>query len=98
MNLVPIDALKHPRRLQAQLAREHELLVTSNGRPMALMLKLGHDEDPEAALRAFREARSRQALSRVRDAARQHGSAAMTLPQIEAEIASARAERCRVHG
>ncbi|MDT8389876.1 MAG: hypothetical protein RRC34_05135 [Lentisphaeria bacterium] len=98
MNLVPVNALKHPRWLRERLAVEHELLVTNNGRPMAIMVEVGVDEDPETALRAFREARSRLALSRVREAAKKHGSAEMAAEQINDEIAASRAERQQRHG
>jgi len=98
MNLVPVNALKYPRRLREQLTREHELLITNNGRPMALMLEIRDDEDPELPLRAFREVRSRLALSRIREAARRHGTDGMTLEQINEVVASVREERGQVHG
>ena len=98
MNLVPVNALKSPRRLREQLAREHELLVTNNGRPMALMVEIRDGEDPEVPLRAFREVRSRLALTKVREAARRHGTDEMTLDQINEVITSVRAERRQGHG
>jgi len=98
MNLVPVNALKSPRRLREQLAREHELLVTNNGRPMALMVEIRDDEDPETPLRAFREVRSRLALSKVRESARSGGTDGMTLEQINEVIASVRTERRKAHG
>ena len=98
MNLVPVKALKSPRSLREQLAREHELLITNNGRPMAIMLEIREDEDPEVPLRAFREVRSRLALSRIREAAQRHGTDGMTLEEINAEIALVRADRRQAHG
>lgn len=97
MNLVPVNALKSPRRLREQLTREHELLITNNGQPMALMFEIRDDEDPEVPLRAFREVRSRLALSRIREAAQRHGTDGMTLEEINEEIASARVERRQAH-
>lgn len=93
MNLVPVNALKSPRRLREQLAREHELLVTNNGKPMALMVELRPDEDPEIPLRAFREARSRKALTVLRDAAASAGRDRLTLAEINKLIGKARAKR-----
>lgn len=93
MNLVPVNALKSPRRLRARLAREHELLVTNNGKPMALMVELQADEDPEIPLRAFREARSRQALTAVRRAAAAAGTDRLALPEINKSIGKSRANR-----
>lgn len=98
MNLVPVNALKSPRGLRERLTREHELLVTNNGRPMALMLEIREDEDPEVPLRAFREVRGRLALSRIREAAREQGTDGMTLDEINAEIAAVRSERRRGDG
>ena len=98
MNLVPVNALKSPRRLRARLVREHELLVTNNGKPMALMVELGPDDDPEVPLRAFREARSRTALSAIRRAAAAAGTDRLTPAEVNAIIARARAERGRGHG
>jgi len=93
MNLVPVNALKSPRRLREKLSEEHELLVTNNGRPMALMFEIREGEDFELPLRAFREARSRLALSRVREAAQRQGTDRMSLADINAEVEAARKER-----
>jgi hypothetical protein len=68
-------------------------MVMNNGRPMALMLDIGPDEDPSALLEAVHEARGRLALSRLRETARRKGCARMTLDDINAEISAARKER-----
>lgn len=65
----------------------------NNGRPMALMLDIGSDEDPADLLNAVHEARGRLALSRLREAARRKGTANMTLAEINAEIAAVRQTR-----
>jgi len=93
MELVPVNAMKSPRRLREQLTRKHELLVTNNGRPMALLLELNPDEDPEVPLRAYREVRSRLALEAIRRAATEAGTDRMSIEDIDAVIASDRAER-----
>ena len=98
MNLVPVNALKSPRRLREQLEREHELLVTNNGKPMALMVEIRPDEDPEIPLRAFREARGRQALSAIRRAAAANGTDRLSLEEINQIIAKARRDRRAAHG
>ena len=98
MNLVPVNALRSPRKLREQLGQEHELLVTNNGKPMALLVELRPEEDPEVALRAFREVRSRQALSDVRRAAGAAGTDRLSLEEINAVIAKARQDRGPAHG
>ncbi len=95
MNLVAITDLKQPRRLKERLREEQELLLTSDGRPVAVIAHLGAGDDPEAMLRAIRDARSRLALSKVREAAARRGSSRLTLAEITREVAAARAERRR---
>jgi len=95
MNFIAVKDLKSPRQVRAQLRREGELLLMNNGKPMALLLDIGPDDDAFAMVESAREARSRLALSRVREAARQSGAAALTPAEIEREITQARAERSR---
>ena len=75
---------------KAKLRSEKELLLTSDGRPVALLLNINPDEDPSILARAVRDSRSRIALSRIREAAAQSGAARMTATQIEREIQSIR--------
>ena len=93
MNYLAVKDLKAPRYVRETLGKYGEVMVMNNGRPMALMLDIGADEDPSALLDAVHEARGRLALSRIREAARRKGSAKMTLAEINAEIAVARRER-----
>jgi antitoxin (DNA-binding transcriptional repressor) of toxin-antitoxin stability system len=98
MNLVPVNALKSPRRLRERLLQEHELIVTNNGRPMALMVEVRQGEDPEVPLRAFREVRSRLALSAVRRTAAERGTDRLGLTAINDVIAAARTDRESARG
>jgi len=93
MNFLAVNELKSPRKLRARLQREKELLLTTNGKPTAVILSVDPDEDPEDLLNATREARSRQALSRIREAARRAGTDRMTEEQIEGLIGKVRGER-----
>jgi hypothetical protein len=93
MNYLAVKDLKAPRFVRETLAKYGEAMVMNNGRPMALMLDIGPDEDPSALLAAVHEARGRLALSRLREAARRKGRARMTLAEINAEIGAARGER-----
>ncbi|NQU11973.1 hypothetical protein HQ590_14355, partial [bacterium] len=93
MNLIAIKDLKRPRQLKQRLQQEKELLLTSDGRPVAVLVHVEDAEDPESVLRAIRDSRSRLALSRIRDAARRRGVVDLTMEQIDREIAAARTAR-----
>ena len=93
MHLIAIKDLKQPRLLKQRLLAEKELLLTSDGRPVAVLVDIGPTEDPEGVIQAIRDSRSRMALSQIRDAARRAGTSAMTMRDIDREIASARKAR-----
>lgn len=93
MKLIAISELKQPRRLKQRLQAEKELLLTSDGRPVAMLLNLEAAEDPENIMQSIRDARSRLALGRIREAARASGAGRMTPEQINAEIAGVRKTR-----
>ena len=93
MHLIAIKDLKQPRLLKQRLLAEKELLLTSDGRPVAVLVDIGPAEDPEGVIQAIRDSRSRLALRAARDAARRAGTSGMTMRDIEREIASARKAR-----
>ena len=93
MHLIAIKDLKQPRLLKQRLLTERELLLTSDGRPVAVLVDIGPTEDPEGVIQAIRDSRSRMALSEAREAARRAGTNAMTMRDIDREIASARKAR-----
>jgi antitoxin (DNA-binding transcriptional repressor) of toxin-antitoxin stability system len=82
--------LKQPRRLKERLLAEKELLLTSDGRPVAVLVNVDASEGPETLIR---DSRSRLALSRVREAAARSGSARLSLAEINREIAATRKAR-----
>lgn len=90
VKLIAIQDLKQPRRLKERLRAEKELLLTSDGRPVAVLLNLDASEDPETVIQSIRDARSRLALSRVREAAARGGSSRISLAEINQEIAAVR--------
>jgi antitoxin (DNA-binding transcriptional repressor) of toxin-antitoxin stability system len=92
MNFIAIKDLKQPRRLKERLTAEKELLLTSDGKPVAVLVNVGPAEDPEAIILAIRDSRSRMALAHARAAARKAGANAMSMRDIEREIAAARRE------
>jgi antitoxin (DNA-binding transcriptional repressor) of toxin-antitoxin stability system len=93
MKLIAIQDLKQPRQLKERLRTERELLLTSDGRPVAVLVNVDPSEDPETIIHSIRDARSRIALSRVREAAARSGSARLSLAEINREIAATRRAR-----
>lgn len=93
MNLIAVKDLKAPKVLRERLQREGELLLTSDGKPMAVLVNVAPTDDPGAVISAVHQARSRIALSRVRETARRSGAARLTAEQIEREIAATRVTR-----
>jgi antitoxin (DNA-binding transcriptional repressor) of toxin-antitoxin stability system len=93
MHLIAIKDLKQPLLLKQRLRAEKELLLTSDGRPVAVLVDIGPAEDPDGVIQAIRDSRSRLALSQARDAARRAGTSEMTMREIEREITAARKAR-----
>lgn len=93
MDYIAVNELKRPRVVRERLAASEEMLLTNNGRPMAVLLYVDDEDDPEDVLTAARDARSRIALRRIRERARQTGAAKLSAAEIEQEIAAARRER-----
>ena len=93
MNLIAIQDLKQPRRLKERLRAENELLLTSDGRPVAVLVNVDSGEDPESILQSIRDSRSRLALSRIRETARRSGASRFTPEQIDREITAVRKMR-----
>lgn len=81
-----------PEEVWQQLEEEGDLIVTSSGRPCALMISAA-DEDVEELLLALRRARAQLAVSRLRKQAVARGLDRMSAGEIEAEINQVRSER-----
>jgi prevent-host-death family protein len=78
--------------LWRKLAREGELVVTSNGKPIAILSAT--DEDSfESILWTLRRSRGNDALASLQRDARQRGLDSMTQPEVDSEIAKARRRR-----
>jgi antitoxin (DNA-binding transcriptional repressor) of toxin-antitoxin stability system len=93
MKFVSIRDLRtNTARLRKDLENEHEVVVTANGRPFAVMTRVEPDRVEEEIL-AIRRARARDALSRIRAKAKERGLDRMGPKAIDAVIAKARRER-----
>jgi hypothetical protein len=86
------DMRTRPGEVWQQLQDEGDLIVTSSGRPFALMIS-AEGEDVEALLLALRRARAQLAVSKMRRQAGEAGLDRMTMDDIDAEIRQARSER-----
>ena len=76
------------------LADEKVLVITSNGKPIAL-LSATSEERLEESLQAVRQARAQAAVAAIQHASLQTGTDRMTLDEINAEIDAARRTRTR---
>jgi len=93
MHFIAVKDLKTPRLLRQRLQKEQTVLLTSNGKPMAIMLNVNNDEDPETVLKAVREARGRMALQQIWKAARDKGAARLNQDDINLLIDKTRKAR-----
>jgi len=82
----------NPKPIFDFLEKDREVIVTSRGKPVALLLGVTGD-DLEETVRLVRRARAQVAVSRIRKAASQAGLDGMSQAEIGEEIAAARSER-----
>ena len=75
-----------------ELAVEHEMVVTSNGKPIAILTSTS-EETFEQSLREVRRARALQAVSDLQQRSVATRRDTMSDEEIEAEIAAVRAAR-----
>ena len=74
------------------LDAQRRMVVTSNGKPIAFLVATS-PEIFDSTLEALRQAEALQALESTRQSARESGAAELSLDEIDAEIAAARAAR-----
>jgi len=77
-----------------ELADEREMVVTSNGRPIAILAAV-NEASLEASLRAFRRARAVDAVTELQRTSVERGSDALGPAEVDAEIADVRRKRRR---
>jgi prevent-host-death family protein len=76
------------------LVRDRELIVTSNGRPVAV-LSTADEESVEETLAAFRQARATRAVLKAQMLSVRAGRDKLSSAEIAKEIAAVRARRRR---
>jgi len=89
MNYIAIKDLKKTKDLHISLAKEHELVLTRNGTPCALMIEIKPDS-LEQSLMAVRRALFASTISSVREKSVQYP---IKEEEISQEIKQSRKER-----
>lgn len=79
-------------RVWRELPAEREMVVTSNGRPIALLATVD-EGSVEQSLAAWRRVRATQAVANIQLESVQKGTDQLSMQDIDAEIAKVR--RCR---
>jgi len=77
-----------------QLRQEREMIITSNGRPIAIIAAIS-DSDLEESLSAFRQVRAVEAVASLQRRSVEVGNDKMTMDEIDAEIKAVRRKRAR---
>lgn len=77
-----------------QLPQEREMIITSNGRPIAIIAATS-DSVLEESLSAFRQARAVEAVASLQRRSVEVGNDKITMDEINAEIKAVRKKRTR---
>ncbi len=75
-----------------ELIEQKEMVVTSNGRPIALLSSI-NENNLEQVLTAFRRARATNALASIQYDSIQKGTDMISMDEINAEIGAVRSKR-----
>ena len=75
-----------------ELAGQKEMIVTSNGRPIALLSSI-NENNLEQVLTAFRRARATNAVASIQYESTQKGTDKISMDEINAEIGAVRSKR-----
>ena len=93
MNFVSVRELRsQSAAVWRSLARQKDLVVTSNGKPVAI-LSATSGSTLEESLAALRQARAQLAVAAMQRRASETGADRMTLDEVNAEIDAARRTR-----
>lgn len=76
------------------LPGEREMVVTSNGRPIAILAAVS-ESNLEESISAFRQARAVEAVASLQRRSLEQGTDRITTKEIEAEIQEVRKKRAR---
>jgi len=76
------------------LPGEREMVITSNGRPVAILAAV-NESNLEESLSAFRQVRAIDAVAEIQRQSAQQGTSKLTMADVEAEIAAVRKKRAQ---
>ena len=74
------------------LAEEREMVVTNNGRPVAILAAV-NESNVEESLAAFRRARAEEAVAGLQLRSKDQGTDKITMEEIDEEIRAVRRQR-----
>ena len=77
-----------------ELPNEREMVITSNGRPIAILAAI-NESNLEESLAAFRQARAIEAVSSMQRQSADKGTDRITMDEIDAEIRIVRKKRAK---
>ena len=83
-----------PAQIWKELPAEQEIVITNNGKPIALLTPIS-DTDMEDTVTAVRRARAATALKKIRSVAAKNGLSEMTMDDINEEIREYRKSKKR---
>jgi antitoxin (DNA-binding transcriptional repressor) of toxin-antitoxin stability system len=83
-----------PAQIWKDLPGEQEIVITNNGKPIALLTPLS-DTDMEDTVTAVRRARAIAALKKIRASSLKRGLSEMTIEEIDKEIQDYRKSKKR---
>lgn len=88
------DLRTQPKQIWKKLAEVHELIITNNGKPSALMLDIG-DDNMEEVLALIRQTMAMRATHKIRLSSLLNDRDNISDEEIEAEIAAVRQARAK---
>src|ERR1035438_7229905 len=77
-----------------ELPVEREMIITSNGRPIAILAAI-NESNLEESLSAFRQVRAVKAVASIQRRSDEQGTDRITMDEIDAEIKTVRKKRAR---
>lgn len=92
MKFVSIRELRKRPGAVRKVAEEEDVVLTQDGKPIAVLLGIDND-DLETALLVLRRVRAQRALSRMRSNASRSGLAPLSARDVEGEICAVRRQR-----
>ena len=83
------DFRTSPALIWKQLPEEQEMVITNNGKPIALLTPLS-DANIEATLKSVRKARALNAVERMQEISMRNGNLLLSDDEIQNEISESR--------